>query len=135
MRSWFHLKIGRLNALLVKLFLKKITFIKKCEIICILFIMLVEPLNMNTSRPSLKYLQKRMCVAIAVDPTLGCGPPEVRPLLGDVFFLRFAIVWVIFTSRPSCDTTAISAGPVVVLSHPVQFSLLQITRQLYESYP
>lgn len=97
--------------------------------------MLVEPLNMNTSRPSLKYLQKRMCVAIAVDPTLGCGPPEVRPLLGDVFFLRFAIVWVIFTSRPSCDTTAISAGPVVVLSHPVQFSLLQITRQLYESYP
>lgn len=98
--------------------------------------MLVERLNMNTSRPSLKYLQRRMCVVIAVDPTLGCAPPEVRPLLGDVFFLRFTIVWVIFTSRLSCDTTAISAGLVAVLSHPVQLSLLQIMclRQLCERY-
>lgn len=100
---------------------------------CILFIILVEPQNMNSSC-SLKFLQRRMCVVTAVDPTLGCGPPEVRPLLGDVFFLRFTIVWVIFTSRPSCDTTAISAGPAAVLSHPVQFSLQQTTcsRQLYE---
>lgn len=72
-----------------------------------------------------------MCV-IAVDPTLGCGPPEVRPLLGDVFFLCLTIVRVIFTSHPSYDTTAISAEPAV-LFHPIQF-ILQWTNVLMSAF-
>lgn len=88
-------------------------------------LIMLEPQNMNTSWPSLK--EENVCVVIAVDPTLGCGPPEVRPLLGDVFFLHFTILWVVFPSHPSCDTTVISARPAAVRSHPVHFSLLQIT--------
>lgn len=83
------------------------------------FIMLVRSQTINTSRIPLKFHRGEcVCVVIAVDLKLGCVLPEVRRLLGEVFFLYFTIVWVIFTGCPSCDTTAISARSAAVLPSP-----------------